>query len=262
MLLFFAVSGTIAYLNVKTLAKDSGLVAHTHEVLTTLSSLVSLTKDAETGQRGYLLTGKEEYLEPYTSATTRIYESFAAVVIGTSAGGVDALTTVLQLLPADFRLPVMIVIHLPANKQSIISELLDPQCKIPVREAEDKEPIAPGAIYFAPSDYHLLIEPDFRLSLSSEEPVKFSRPSIDVLFESAAESYRDGLIGVILTGANDDGSNGLKCVEKQGGVTIVQLPSTALSGEMPRAALLACPNSRVMTLTEIAAYLVEAAVAE
>jgi len=126
-----------------------------------------------------------------------------------------------------------------------------------VREAEDKEPIEPGVVYFAPPDYHLLIEADKRLSLSGEEPVLYSRPSIDVLFESAADVYSSGLIGVVLTGANSDGADGLKAVVAAGGVGIVQSPRSAYAAAMPEAAIASCPEARVLPLNEIAAYFVE-----
>ena len=150
-----------------------------------------------------------------------------AVVIGASAGALEALSNLLPALPADYRLPILIVVHLPPDKTSLLAELLRARCAIRVREAEDKEPIEPGVAYFAPPDYHLLVEQDKRLSLSDDEPVLFSRPSIDVLFESAADAYGGGLIGVVLTGANSDGANGLRAVVEAGGVAVVQKPGSA-----------------------------------
>jgi two-component system chemotaxis response regulator CheB len=126
-----------------------------------------------------------------------------------------------------------------------------------VCEAEDKEPIEPGVVYFAPPDYHLLVEQDKRLSLSGDEQVLFSRPSIDVLFESAADAYGGGLIGVVLTGANSDGANGLKAVVEAGGVAVVQSPGSAFAVAMPEAAVATCPDARVLPVNEIAAYLRE-----
>jgi two-component system chemotaxis response regulator CheB len=139
----------------------------------------------------------------------------------------------------------------------LFAELLRARCAIRVREAEDKEPIEPGVVYFAPPDYHLLVEQDKRLSLSDDEPVLFSRPSIDVLFESAADAYGGGLIGVVLTGANSDGANGLKAVVEAGGVAVVQSPGSAYAVAMPEAAIAACPDARVLPVNEIAAYLRE-----
>ena len=123
--------------------------------------------------------------------------------------------------------------------------------------AEDKESIEPGVTYFAPPDYHLLVETDQRLSLSGDEPVLYTRPSIDVLFESAADAYSRGLIGVVLTGADRDGAGGLKAVVEAGGVAIVQSPKGAYAAAMPEAAIAACPEARILPLSEIALYLRE-----
>ena len=180
-----------------------------------------------------------------------------AVVIGASAGALEVLSNLLPGLPADYRLPILIVVHLPPDKTSLLAELLRARCAIRVREAEDKEPIEPGVAYFAPPDYHLLVEQDKRLSLSDDEPVLFSRPSIDVLFESAADAYGGGLIGVVLTGANSDGANGLKAVVEAGGVAVVQSPGSAYAVAMPEAAIATCPEARVLPVNEIAAYLRE-----
>ena len=180
-----------------------------------------------------------------------------AVVIGASAGALEVLSSLLPALPSDYRLPILIVVHLPPDKTNLFAELLRARCAIRVREAEDKEPIEPGVVYFAPPDYHLLVEEDKRLSLSDDEPVLFSRPSIDVLFESAADAYAGGLIGVVLTGANSDGANGLKAVVEAGGVAVVQSPGSAYAVAMPEAAIAACPAARVLPVNEIAAYLRE-----
>jgi two-component system chemotaxis response regulator CheB len=184
----------------------------------------------------------------------------AAVVIGASAGGVEALAAILPTLPPDYPLPVLVVVHLPADRPSVITEIFQAKCRLDVREAEDKEPIQPATVYFAPPDYHLLVESDRRLSLSSEEPVLYSRPSIDVLFESAAEAYQAGLIGIVLTGGNSDGSRGLRAIVDAGGVGLVQRPDQAYASAMPRAALDACPGIRILSLEEIAAHLQEVVV--
>jgi two-component system chemotaxis response regulator CheB len=178
-----------------------------------------------------------------------------AVVIGASAGALEALSSLLPTLPSDYRLPILIVVHLPADKTSLLAELLRARCAIRVREAEDKEPIEPGVAYFAPPDYHLLVEQDRRLSLSDDEPVLFSRPSIDVLFESAADAYGGGLIGIVLTGANSDGAKGLRAVVEAGGAAVVQSPESAYAAAMPQAAIALCPDARVLPVNEIAAYL-------
>ncbi len=134
-------------------------------------------------------------------------------------------------------MPLMLVVHLPADKQSVLPQLLDHKCRLKVSEADDKEPIRAQHVYVAPPDYHLLVETDRRLSLSSEEPVRYSRPSIDVLFETAAEAYGSGLVGVVLTGANDDGARGLEAIVNAGGKAIVQDPKHAA---LQRCPLLRC----------------------
>ena len=182
-----------------------------------------------------------------------------AVVIGASAGALEALSAILPALPRDYPLPVLVVVHLPPDKKSVLAELLRAKCSLDVREAEDKEPIAKGVVYIAPPDYHLQVEPDLTLSLSNDEPVLYSRPSIDVLFQTAADAYGEGLIGVALTGANNDGAMGLKAIAAEGGTTIIQCPDSAYAAAMPQAALQACPGSELMTLPQIASYLREAA---
>lgn len=181
--------------------------------------------------------------------------SAEAVVIGASAGALEALSVILPALSKGFRLSVMVVVHLPPDKRSVLAELLQAKCQIPVREADDKEPILGGTVYFAPPDYHLLIEPDKSLSLSSDEPVLFSRPSIDVLFESAADVYGPALIAIVLTGANQDGAKGMRAVLDQGGVALVQEPRRAFASAMPEAAIQLSPLAQVMALEEIAMYL-------
>jgi two-component system chemotaxis response regulator CheB len=182
-----------------------------------------------------------------------------AVVIGASAGALEALSVILPALPGGFRLSLIVVVHVPPDKRSVLAELFQAKCRIPVREAEDKEPISAGTVYFAPSDYHLLVETEKSLSLSSDEPepVLFSRPSIDVLFESAADAYGSALIAIILTGANQDGAKGMKAVAEAGGVALVQNPDGAFASAMPEAAMQMCPGARVMSLDAIAAYLQE-----
>ncbi|WP_165072050.1 chemotaxis protein CheB [Paludisphaera rhizosphaerae] len=178
-----------------------------------------------------------------------------AVAVGASAGALEALSVVLPALPPDFPLPILVVVHLPPDRKSLMAGLLGDRCRLSVREAEDKEPAEPGTVYLAPPDYHLMVEPDRRLSLSGEEPVLFSRPSIDVLFETAAETYGPGLAGVILSGANSDGARGLRAIMNAGGVGMVQRPDTALAQTMPTSALAACPKALALDLAEIAAAL-------
>ena len=178
-----------------------------------------------------------------------------AVVIGASAGALEALSVILPTLPAAFRLPIIVVVHIPPDKRSVLAELFAAKCALKVFEAEDKLQLEAGTVYFAPPDYHLLVETDKSLALSSDEAVLFSRPSIDVLFETAADAYGPGLIGIVLTGANEDGAVGLKAVDNAGGIAIVQDPETAFQDAMPQAAINAVPTALILTLASIATYL-------
>jgi two-component system chemotaxis response regulator CheB len=178
-----------------------------------------------------------------------------AVVIGASAGGVQALSVLLPALPATMRASIFIVLHLPRDKPSVLVDIFRPKCALPVSEAEDKQPIIAGNVYFAPSNYHLLIDQGPQLALSADDPVHHSRPSIDVLFESAADIYRDRLLGIILTGANEDGAIGLAAVKDAGGITVVQQPETAQAPLMAKSALALRPADWVLPLDEIATLL-------
>lgn len=178
-----------------------------------------------------------------------------AIVIGASAGALEALSVILPALPMGFNLPVIVVVHIPPDRRSILSELFRAKCRIAVLEVEDKQPIDGGTVYFAPPDYHLLVEINRTLSLSNEEPVLYSRPSIDVLFESAADAYGPALIAIVLTGANGDGAKGMHAVSTAGGTAIVQSPDGAFASAMPEAAIAMCPGAQVMSLDAIAAYL-------
>lgn len=185
--------------------------------------------------------------QPETSIST----STQALVIGGSAGAVGALLQILPALPAGYPLPVLIVIHLPPDDKGELAVLLDSQSHVTVKEAEDKEPLQPGVAYMAPAGYHLLVEPDLSISLSQDDPVFFSRPSIDVLFESAADAYGSALTAVILTGASPDGAHGLQTVHHAGGRTFVQDPADAVAPAMPQAALAACPEARSLPLPQL-----------
>jgi two-component system, chemotaxis family, protein-glutamate methylesterase/glutaminase len=178
-----------------------------------------------------------------------------AVVMGTSAGGVEALAELLPALPASFRPALLIVQHLPRERPSLLVEIFRRRCAVPVREAEDKEPVEPGTVYFAPPDYHMLVEKSRQIALSTDEPLNYSRPSIDVLFESAADAYGERLLGIILTGANDDGAEGLNAVHRAGGLTVVQQPESAAVPLMVVSALKRGPVDFVLPLNEIAALL-------
>ncbi len=179
-----------------------------------------------------------------------------AVVIGASAGGVEALSVILPALPATFRPAVLIVLHLPRERPSLLVEIYEKRCALPIREADDKEPIEPGTVYFAPPDYHMLVERNRQIALSTEEPVHFSRPSVDVLFESAADVYGHKLLGIILTGANEDGATGLHAIHRAGGVTVVQQPDSAKVPLMVVSALRRNPADFVLSLPDIAQLLV------
>lgn len=178
-----------------------------------------------------------------------------AVVLGASAGAIEALSAVLPGLPRGYPLPVLVVVHLPPDGGTLLPEIFGAKCEVDVKEAEDKEPVAAGTVYIAPPGYHLLVERDRSLSLSSDEPVHYSRPSVDVLFESAADAYGAGLVGVVLTGANADGAAGLRAVAAAGGTCLVQRPDLSLAAAMPQAALAACPGARAMSLGEISGFL-------
>lgn len=174
-----------------------------------------------------------------------------AIVIGASAGGISALQDILTGLPADFGLPIIVLLHLPENRESKLVELFAHFIKMPVREARDKDQIVAGTLYFAGSGYHLSVEVDYSFSLSCEAPVFFSRPSIDVLMESAAHVYAKDLLGILLTGASQDGANGLTCIANHGGLTVVQDPGEAQVATMPNAAIAQMQPDLILPLHEI-----------
>lgn len=174
-----------------------------------------------------------------------------AVVVGASAGGVDALLALFEGLPAQWRLPVIVVIHLPEGHESRLAEVFAQRLPIPVHEAVDKAMVASGTLYFAPPGYHLSIERDRSFSLSCEPPVLFSRPAIDILMSSAADAYGPALAGVLLTGANEDGAAGLLRIHEAGGLTIVQDPAQAQVPTMPRAAIATHAPDFVLSLPDI-----------
>lgn len=178
-----------------------------------------------------------------------------AIAIGASAGGVEALSVLLPALPSGSQLSLFVVLHLPRERPSLLAEIFAPKCALKVREAEDKMHVEPGTVYFAPPDYHLLVDKGPQLALSIDELVHYSRPSIDVLFESAVDLYAKRLMGIILTGANQDGTAGLAAIHGGGGVTIVQEPESAEVPHMVRAALKRTPADFVLPLNEIAALL-------
>jgi len=180
---------------------------------------------------------------------------YQAIVIGASAGGHAALNKLLPALTADLPVPVIIIHHMHPEFDDYSIRQLYKKCALNVKIAEEKEPVEPGNIYFGPPNYHLLIEQDKTFSLSVSAPVNYARPSIDVLFESASDVYQDKLIGVILTGANDDGSNGLKTIKNRRGVVIVQNPAEAEMSKMPESALRLTKIDYVLNLNDIASKL-------
>jgi two-component system chemotaxis response regulator CheB len=167
------------------------------------------------------------------------------------------LLTLLTGLPAGFRLPIIAVLHLPPDRDSRLAEIFRHRLPIAVREAADKEAIRPGTLYFAGSGYHLLVETDHSFSLSCEAPVHYSRPSIDVLMESAADAWGAALAGILLTGANYDGAAGLAKIRRQGGITVVQDPAEAQVATMPEAAIRALHPSFILPLSGIRKLLLE-----
>jgi len=189
-----------------------------------------------------------------------------AIVLGASAGGVEALLVILALLPASFVLPVVAVVHLPRDRPSLLVEVLGARAHIAVREAEDKEMLLPG-LTIAPPDYHVLLDvdrgdrhlagaPDVRLALSNDALVSYCRPAIDVLFQSAAEVLGPRVAGVVLTGANEDGALGLRAIKAAGGLCAVQSPDDAPARTMPEAAIASAQPQLVAPLNDIIQWIV------
>ena len=183
--------------------------------------------------------------------------NYKAVVISASAGGMETLSSILTRLPSNFAVPILIVQHLSPESDGYMAKYLNEKSDIIVKEADDKEKIVPGTVYIAPPNYHLLIEKDETLSFTVENKVNYARPSIDVLFETAADLYQDALIGIILTGANSDGSKGLKKIKEMGGLAIVQDPDTALVKSMPKAAIKETNVDYILSVDKITDKLIE-----
>lgn len=180
--------------------------------------------------------------------------AFEIVVVGASIGGLKALQELLAGLPEDFRVPVVIVQHRGKDSETGLCDFLARTSRIPISEPEDKENILQGHAYLAPRDYHLLVT-DGSFALSTDSPVAFARPSVDVLFESAADEFKDRTIGVVLTGANRDGARGLAAIKSRGGLTIVEDPALATCREMPDSAIAGSEVDRIMPLKEIGPFL-------
>jgi two-component system chemotaxis response regulator CheB len=178
------------------------------------------------------------------------------VVMGASLGGLDALELVLSMLPENFAVPIAIAQHRRADDASRLAQLLATHTRLPVIEPDDKEPLRPGRVYLAPPDYHLLIDDDV-CSLSVDERVWYARPSIDVLFESAADSKGARVASVLMTGSNQDGAQGTRAVKRSGGIAIVEDPKTALSPVAPRAAIECCKVDHVVPLADVPKLLIQ-----
>lgn len=174
-----------------------------------------------------------------------------AIVIGASAGGVDALVGLLPALPKDFSPATICILHVPADRESRLAELFAARMALPVVEAADKAAVERGTVYFAGSGYHLSIEDDRVFSVSCEPPVHYARPAIDVLMESAADAYGPALAGILLTGANIDGAAGMQKIRQRGGLTVVQDPREAQAPTMPREAIRLCDAHLVLPLAAI-----------
>lgn len=182
---------------------------------------------------------------------------YQAVAVGCSTGGLAALERFLPFLPADFPAVVVVVMHTAPESRNLLVDLLARRCAMAVKEAEEKEIARPGKIYIAPPGYHLLVEDDRSFSLSVDAKVCYARPSLDVLFETAADAWGSHLVGIVLTGANNDGSAGLHAIGAAGGLCLVQEPTSAEARTMPEAALKTCPGARAVGLDELANILIE-----
>jgi two-component system, chemotaxis family, protein-glutamate methylesterase/glutaminase len=181
--------------------------------------------------------------------------AYSIVAMGTSWGGLSALTKLLGSLPRDYSIPIVVVQHRSKDSDQLLSQLLQDGTDLRVCEVEDKDVLCAGTVHVAPANYHVLVESGY-LSLTVEEPVRFSRPSIDVMFTSAADAYGASAIGVVLTGANEDGARGLADIAKRGGLALVQDPKTAEIPIMPEAAIRTVPNAEKLPLPDLAQRLI------
>jgi len=194
---------------------------------------------------------------PHSEAFRVPRSEFRVVVIGGSAGGFEALRVILSALPGDFTLPVLVVQHLHASDDGSFARHLARSTRLPVVEPCDKAPIEQGRVYTAPANYHMLVERDGAIALSIDERVNWSRPSIDVLFESAARAWGNGVIAVILSGASDDGASGMEAVKSAGGLTLAQDPASAPTPFMPQAAIDAGVVDEILGVEEIGQRLIQ-----
>jgi two-component system, chemotaxis family, protein-glutamate methylesterase/glutaminase len=182
---------------------------------------------------------------------------FEAIVMGASLGGMTAIGTILMALPRSFSLPIIIVQHISPSSDNYWINSLQKNSLLTIREADEKEKIRGGVVYIAPPNYHLLVERDHTFSLSVDERVSFARPSVDVLFESAATAYGEKLIGIVLTGGNKDGAEGLKKIKEKGGLAIVQDPKTAEAQSMPESAIASTAVDHILSLQSIIELLIK-----
>lgn len=185
------------------------------------------------------------------TATSKPLPVVDLVVVGASAGGIDALMRLFHDLPHPWHLPLVVVLHMPESRESQLANIFSQRLRLNVCEAKDKAHIAPGTLHFAPPGYHLFIEQDRVFSISCEPPVLFSRPSIDLLMSAAADAYGERLAGFVLTGANEDGARGLRAIAQAGGLTAVQHPQDAAMPHMPEAAIAAHPPDHVLPLPQL-----------
>lgn len=178
------------------------------------------------------------------------------IAIGGSAGSIDVLMRILPLLPDNFPLPIIVILHRKLTEKNLMESIFQSRCKIPVTEVEDKMPIEKGKVYLAPAGYHLLVEKDHTLSLDFSEKVNFSRPSIDVTLESIVDVYQGKVLGILLTGANDDGAKGMKLIKDAGGLVVIQTLETSMMVEMPEAAESLLKPDGILSPEEIAEFLI------
>ncbi len=179
-----------------------------------------------------------------------------AIVVGASAGGIETLGILFSMLPVDLQVPVAIVQHIHPTENDSLAAIFQHRSALVIKEAEDKEEIQTGTVYFAPAGYHLLVEMTGRFALSVDEKVNYARPSIDVLFESAAHAWGSQLLAIILTGANNDGAEGIRIIKKYGGTTIAQDPATAPYAAMPQAAINSKAIDKVLSVKEIGEFII------
>ena len=202
------------------------------------------------------LQKKQKYFEGLSKIGNQMEKlDYEVIVIGVSAGGMKALRKIIPKLPLNFPSPIAIVQHLYPHSDDFLVTDLNERSKLTVKQADEKEKLKPGFVYFAPSNYHLLIENDKTFSLSVNDLVNFARPAIDVLFETAAEAFKEKTLGIVLTGANHDGSQGAKKIKEYGGLVIVQDPESAEADIMPRAAIEAAKVDFVLDLDKIVDFL-------